>query len=172
MEKKRFLKKILKRQSTKGYTLLEIMVAITILASFSLINIHILSRVLKEFNEDNRINSSMSLMETTLNYIDALVEKGYYVGYDENYLIIKFKEYSNEKNDVIILKENRIGLDSNNTLKVFYKVSNHNQGENVICRNIKFFTASIKGRCLYVKITDDNDNSSKRCFILKDMELP
>lgn len=173
MEKKRFLIKILKRESiNKGYTLIEVMVAITIFVSFTFINIHILNKFLKEFNKDNSKYKSMALMDATLNYIDALVDKGYYVGYDGNYILVKFKEYSKDNKDLIILKEYRIGLKPTNTLNVYYKVSNYNAGENVICRNIKFFSASIKGGCLYVKITDENNNSAKKCFILKNMELP
>lgn len=170
MERKRFLIKTLKRESTnKGYTLIEVMVAITIFVSFTFINIHIFNRFLKEFNKDNSKYKSMALMDATLNYIDALVDKGYYVGYDGDNILVKFKEYSK---DLIVLKEYRIGLKATNTLNVYYKVSNCNAGENVICRNIKFFSASIKGGCLYVKITDENNNSAKKCFILKEMELP
>lgn len=173
MEKRKSLRKTLKKVNiNNGYTLIEVLIAISIFLCFSLVNIHLLSRFLKEFHRDNNISRSTALMGAALNYIDALIEKAYYVGYDGNSIIIKFKEYRKGNSNIIDLKDYRIVHKSTNTINVQYFEENKSIGDNVICRNIKNISVIVKGGCLYVEMEDENNISAIRCFIIKNMALP
>lgn len=150
----------------KAYSIIEVIIALAIFATFLLFELSMLLKSLRSFEISLENTRNSYFIDETFNFIERKLSDSYEVYVSGNN--IHFKEYY-FKGDKLLKKESIICLKPSETINVLSFEGGFETGSNVICRNIKNFEINIKGRCFYVKITNGR-LQSERCFNFKKCE--
>lgn len=150
----------------KGFTLIEILCAVSLFSMFAIVQIKLLFCYINNFNSFSEDDIFYTKAEDSLNFIGDRIEEGKCDKIDKNQIIIYTNAIKEEegKEKELITKDYLIKLE-NHDIKMIYNINGYYANTEVIMGGIEMFSIVEKGNLAYVTITS-KERKMERCYII------
>lgn len=158
-----FIREIIKSKIglKKGFTIIEMLIVVSLVASITTIQIKVISKYMKLHREEINYSREWFYVNEAFMIIEHQVKSAKYTDIKDNMIILK--RYDNRGYDYI--KRYR-----NTDIVISYGSSNSSTLNNVL-KGIKDFKVERHGRVFYISISTEKGNVYRRCFVIEREKL-
>lgn len=147
----------------KGYTLLELIISIGLIAVITALEFNIMTQYYGSFKKNTQKGRSEVYVNEAFLFIDKKLKDCSTVRIEDEALEIYSIEYKNHKETAMMYKF----YISNGIIKIKYYEEGIQKGENNLLKNVESFVLHKANKLLYITIRDKNGEVYKRCFAVQ-----